>query len=52
MPLDARVHGPQIWTGGAYGPEAGLPATILLCAAIVLMLRFKQVEVEVHDAQT
>src|SRR5258708_2561925 len=39
-PLAATVFGSPLWTGGAYGPEAGLPTTIALLAGLVLVLRW------------
>ncbi len=44
MPLRAVAMGPPFWTGASYGPEASLPVTLVLCASLVLVLRWKQVE--------
>src|SRR5258708_4679044 len=32
LPFEASITGSPLWAGGAYGPEAGLPATIVLLA--------------------
>jgi membrane protease YdiL (CAAX protease family) len=43
MPLYAvREHGAGWWTGGAFGPEAGLPATLVLLAGIAWALRTRR----------
>ena len=34
-----REHGAPWWTGGAFGPEAGLPATLVLLAGTAWALR-------------
>ncbi|MBD0319321.1 MAG: CPBP family intramembrane metalloprotease, partial [Gemmatimonadetes bacterium] len=36
---DARETGADWWTGGAFGPEAGLAATLAIVAGTVWMLR-------------
>ena len=46
LPLRAATSGSILWTGGAYGPEASLPVTVVLFAGLVLVLRWKQVEDE------
>ena len=33
---------PFAWDGGGYGPEAGLPATVVLILALVLVVRWRQ----------
>jgi hypothetical protein len=38
---DARETGADWWTGGAFGPEAGLAATLAIVAGTVWMLRTK-----------
>jgi uncharacterized protein len=38
----AAVDGPQWWTGGAFGPEAGIPATAVLLALTGWMLRTRR----------
>ena len=45
--ITSTINGPSIWTGGAFGPEAGL-AALLVCLAtgplfLILVLRQKQV---------
>jgi uncharacterized protein len=43
--------GPEWWTGGAFGPEAGLAATVVLITGIVWLLRTRRVAVapEMHQ---
>lgn len=43
-PVTAVTSGHPLWTGGAYGPEAGLPATFVLFAGLILVLRWRQVQ--------
>ncbi len=36
---DARTNGPELWTGGAFGPEGGLSVTIAALVVAVWMAR-------------
>lgn len=37
--LDTVIHGPALWTGGAYGVEGSLPACVINGLAALLLLR-------------
>lgn len=42
--LVVHTDGPELWTGGAFGPEAGLPCTIAMClgaVAVVAWVRWR-----------
>lgn len=39
--LDVVSAGPEWWSGGAFGPEAGAAATVTLAAATVWLLRWR-----------
>lgn len=42
VPLyDVALSGPGWWTGGRFGPEAGLAATVVLAAGVALLLRLR-----------
>ncbi|MFQ5807720.1 MAG: lysostaphin resistance A-like protein [Phycisphaerae bacterium] len=41
--LTTDTHGPALWTGGEYGPEGGLLATVTFSIAIVLTLAWIRV---------
>jgi len=36
--LSITEHGPELWTGGAYGPEGGLVCTVWMTAGVLLSL--------------
>lgn len=38
-PLRATVRGPELWTGGAFGPEGGLVTTLVTAGAILWLWR-------------
>lgn len=40
---DAVETGPDWWTGGPFGPEAGVPATVALLAGTVWLLRTRRI---------
>lgn len=49
--IDTRTAGPPAFTGGSFGPEAGLvgvAAVLLGCACIVAWVRFRRGEVRIH----
>ena len=49
--IDTRTTGPAVFTGGPFGPEAGLvgvAAILLGCACIVAWARFRRGEASVH----
>jgi membrane protease YdiL (CAAX protease family) len=35
--FDLAARGPRIWTGGSFGPEGGLAATVVIVIAIILV---------------
>ena len=43
MPFVAIVSGSSLWTGGAYGPEASVPGTVVLLLGLGLVLCLPQV---------
>jgi hypothetical protein len=50
--LATRVTGPAVWTGGDFGPEAGLLgicAVALGCAMIVAWVRMHDGRVRIHQ---
>jgi uncharacterized protein len=50
---DAAVAGPAWWTGGGFGPEGGVPATLVLLALTAWLLRTRRLSPsrEVMDAR-
>jgi len=48
--LHLRVSGPELWTGGQFGPEAGLlvlPA--LLIGSVLVYLYARKIRRDTHD---
>ncbi|MCX6609962.1 MAG: CPBP family intramembrane metalloprotease [Acidobacteria bacterium] len=39
MPFTIRWKVDEIWTGGSYGPEGGLPCMMLLSALLLVLIR-------------
>jgi len=49
--LAVNVHGPELWTGGSFGPEGGLTAVIWILVACVVILiwnRFRRGNVKLE----
>lgn len=49
---DVAEHGAAWWTGGGFGPEAGVAGTAALCIGIVWMLRNRLLRESPHMAAT
>ncbi|MGZ9165385.1 MAG: hypothetical protein ACXW4U_09430, partial [Anaerolineales bacterium] len=39
-----KVHGPELWTGGAFGPEAGLIVLPALHVGVGLIYLYSKIE--------
>ncbi len=51
--LAVTQHGPPLWTGGAFGPEGGLLATlssVVGCGLVLLWIRTRHGRIALHDA--
>lgn len=38
--IEARISGPPFWTGGDFGPEAGMAGYLLICIGIAVLLLY------------